>query len=378
MKNSMRFFCLIISLTFFIPSAFAKGEVNIDAKSYILIDKDTGTIMYENNPDEQLPIASVTKVMTMLLAMEALQSGKITMDDTVTCSEYAASMGGSQIYLEPGEEMGMRDILKSVAVASGNDAATALAEHIMGSETAFVSAMNERAKSLGMNNTHFMNCTGLDEEGHYSCARDVAVMSRELIMHDEILEFTGIWMDTVRNGEFGLSNTNKLIRFYPGAIGIKTGSTSVAKYCLSAAAKREDLTLIAVVIGAETTKDRFEGAKALLDYGFANYSVSYTVSEGESFGPVTVYKGKDSQTEAIAKNSFSFLTSKNQADKTEKETVLYENIKAPVEKGQKIGEVIITSDGEEKGRFDLIAKYPVGKVSVIYNVRKLFKRWAMR
>lgn len=378
MKNSMRFLCLIISLTFFIPHAFAEGEVNIDAKSYILMDKDTGTVMYENNPDEQLPIASVTKVMTMLLAMEALQSGKITMDDTVTCSEYAASMGGSQVYLEPGEEMGMRDILKSVAVASGNDAATALAEHIMGSETAFVSAMNERAKSLGMNNTHFMNCTGLDEEGHYSCARDVAIMSRELIMHDEILEFTGIWMDTVRNGEFGLSNTNKLIRFYPGAIGIKTGSTSVAKYCLSAAAKRDNLTLIAVVIGAESTKERFEGAKRLLDYGFANYSVSNTVSEGESFGPVTVYKGKDSQTEAIAKNSFSFLISKNQADKTEKETILYENIKAPVEKGQKIGEVIITSDGEEKGRVDLIAKYPVGKISVMYNVRKLFKRWAMQ
>lgn len=378
MKNSMRFLCLIIILTFFIPQVFAEDEVKIDAKSYILMDKDTGNVMYENNPDEQLPIASVTKVMTMLLAMEALQSAKITMDDTVTCSEYAASMGGSQIYLEPGEEMGMRDILKSIAVASGNDAATALAEHIMGSETAFVNAMNERAKSLGMNNTHFMNCTGLDEEGHYSCARDVAIMSRELIMHDEILEFTGIWMDTIRNGEFGLSNTNKLIRFYPGAIGIKTGSTSVAKYCLSAAAKRDNLTLIAVVIGAETTKERFEGAKRLLDYGFANYSVSNTVAEGESFGPVTVYKGKDSQTEAIAKNGFSFLTSKNQADKTEKETILYENIKAPVEKGQKIGEVIITSDGEEKGRVDLIAKYPVGKVSVIYNVRKLIKKWVMK
>ena len=377
MKCSMRFLCIIICLSFLFSFVYADGEIPINARSYILMDKDTGTVMYENNADERLPIASVTKVMTMLLAMEALQNGKIGMDDMVTCSEYAAGMGGSQVYLEAGEQMSVRDILKSIAVASGNDAATALAEHIMGSETAFVEAMNERAKSLGMNNSHFMNCTGLDEENHYSSARDVAIMSRELLMHDEILEFTGIWMDTVRNGEFGLSNTNKLIRFYPGAIGLKTGSTSIAKYCLSAAAKRDDLTLIAVVIAAETTIDRFEGAKALLNYGFANYAVNNPVIKGESFGPVSVYKGKELYTDAIAKNSYSFLASKDK-NKVEKDVVLYKNLSAPIKKGKKVGEVIITVDGEEKGRVDLVAKYPVDSVSVIYNIGKLIKKWAMQ
>ncbi|MBQ7953776.1 MAG: D-alanyl-D-alanine carboxypeptidase [Clostridia bacterium] len=272
MKTGMRFilFILIISMS---VTVLADFQPSYAVRSYMLMDYDTGTVLAENNSNEPYPIASVTKVMTMLLCMESLQAGKISMNDVVTVSEYAASMGGSQIYLEPGEQMTVEELLKSVAVGSANDASVALAEYIMGSESAFIDAMNERAKSLGMTNTHFANCNGLDEDNHYSSATDVAIMSRELLKHDAIRPFLGIWMDSVRNGQFGLTNTNKLIRFYNGAIGVKTGSTTNAKYCLSSAATRDGLTLIGVVLGAETTSERFETAKELLNYGFANYKI---------------------------------------------------------------------------------------------------------
>ena len=282
-----RFAAFLLAFMLFIPSysvAQAESAAQVDtdvstklinAKSGFLTEASTGEVLYEQNADERLPIASVTKTMTMLLIMEALDSGKIKYDDSVTVSEYAASMGGSQVFLEVGEQMSVDDMLKAIAVASGNDAAVAMAEHISGSEGAFVEKMNKRAAELGCDNTHFINCNGLDETPeHYSSARDIAKISRELLKHTKIFDYTTIWMDSLRNGSFGLSNTNKLIRFYKGANGLKTGSTSTAKYCISATAERDGMQLIAVIIAAPTTADRFSSASAMLDYGFANYEVA--------------------------------------------------------------------------------------------------------
>ncbi|MDO5311127.1 MAG: D-alanyl-D-alanine carboxypeptidase family protein, partial [Clostridia bacterium] len=281
--------CAALSLALLFSSTAAYAELSaaadaktsaqlINAKSGILMEASTGEVLYEQNADERLPIASVTKTMTMLLIMEALDEGKISLNDTVTVSEYAASMGGSQVFLEVGEQMSADDMLKAIAVASGNDAAVAMAEFISGSEGAFVEKMNKRAAELGCTNTHFINCNGLDEtEEHYSTARDVALISRALISHKKIFDYTTIWMDSLRGGSFGLSNTNKLIRFYKGANGLKTGSTSTAKYCLSATAERDGMQLIAVIIAAPTTADRFSSASALLDFGFANFDA---VGEG--------------------------------------------------------------------------------------------------
>ena len=253
-------------------------ELNVAGKSAVLIDVATGTVLYEQNAHEALAPASVTKVMTMLLIMEAIDSGRITFDDMVTASEAAAAKGGSQIYLKVGESMSVSDMLKSIAVSSANDCACAMAEHLAGSESAFVEMMNAKAKELGMNDTNFVNCTGLDDEesakAHRTSAYDIAVMSRELLKnHPDIKKFTTIWMDTVRNGTFGLSNTNKMVRFYAGCTGLKTGFTSGAGYCLSASAERDGLELIAVVMGAATSQDRFAACKSMLDYGFANFSL---------------------------------------------------------------------------------------------------------
>ncbi len=250
------------------------SELKISAPSAILMEKETGRVIYEKNADERLEPASVTKVMTILLIVEAIETGKITLEDMVTTSAYAASMGGSQIYLEEGEQMSVRDMLKSVVVASANDCAVALAELISGSESVFVAKMNARAQELGMTNTTFTNCSGLlDDRTHMTTARDIGLMSRELIRHDIVKEFTKIWMDTVRNGEFGLSNTNKLIYYYKGATGLKTGFTSRSMYCLSATAERDGVEYIAVVLHCETSADRFESAKTLLSYAFANYAL---------------------------------------------------------------------------------------------------------
>ena len=363
-KTGMRFFIfiMILSVQF---TAFANFEPTSQPRSYILMDYDTGTVLAESNSTESCPIASVTKVMTMLLCMEALQSGKISMDDMVTASEYACSMGGSQIYLEPGEQMSVEELLKSVAVGSANDASVVLAEHIMGSETAFVDAMNERAKALGMVNTHFVNCNGLDEDNHYSSAKDVAIMSRELLKHNAIHPFLSIWMDSVRNGEFGLTNTNKLIRFYNGAIGIKTGSTSNAKYCPSSAATRNGLTLIGVVLGAETTADRFETAKQLLNYGFSNYKIDTVIDEKISFGSVDVIKGKENSVNAITQSSFKRLGNKQSGNSTETKVVLNNNIKAPVNKGDIIGKVEIVENSKKIGEVNLVADKSVLRLNFI-------------
>jgi len=282
MNNLKRFLilCLTIILAGTMSTSIYAAEksdtkLDINAKSAVLMDANTGTLIYEMNKDERLSPASVTKIMTLLLVFEALEQGKIKLDDMVSVSENASSMGGSQIFLEPGEEMSVDDMIKSVVVASANDAAVALAEYVGGSEEAFVYMMNKRARELKMENTHFENATGLDNDtvNHLTTAYDIALMSRELLKHEKIMEFTTIWMDNVRNGEFGLSNTNKLIRFYRGATGLKTGSTSKAGFCISATAKRENLHLISVIMGAETSQQRNASAVKMLDFGFAGYEI---------------------------------------------------------------------------------------------------------
>lgn len=268
-----------------IPTAFAAEEkvkssgVEVAAKSVILVERETGTVLYQQAEHEKLEPASVTKVMTMLLVAEAIDAGQISLDDPVTCSAYAASMGGSQVYLEEGEQMPVHDMLKAVAVASGNDAAVALAEYVAGSESAFVEKMNQRAAELGMKDTHFCNCNGLPAKGHVTSAYDIALMSCQLLKHDLIREYTGTWMDTIRDGEFQLANTNKLIYYYDGATGLKTGSTSSAGFCISASAIRDDMELVAVVLGSTTSKERFDSAKALLNYGFGTYALADVTSK---------------------------------------------------------------------------------------------------
>ena len=377
MKNVMRIFCFVLVLALPVTTVADFTPTSMPA-AYILMDYDTGAVMAEYNADEPRPIASVTKVMTMLLCMEAIQAGKITFEDMATASEYACSMGGSQIYLEPGEQMSVKDLIKSIAVGSANDACVVMAEHIMGSETSFVDAMNERAKALGMVNTHFVNTNGLDVENHYSSARDVAIMSRELLKHKDIRPFLTIWMDTVRDGKFGLSNTNKLIRFYEGAIGVKTGSTSQAKYCLSSAATRDGLTLVGVVLGSETTGERFETAKQLLNYGFSNYKISSLVNKGENMGEVKVKKGTKETVTAVTGEEFKMLTGKQGDNGTECKVILDEEVKAPVKKDQQIGKIEIISDGKAIGEVKIVAAEDVTRIGTADVLLTLIRQWLLK
>lgn len=380
------FFCIILCLCLFctvVPSAEIVSQVNADvtaqlvnAPSAILMEQSSGQVLYELNADEKLPIASVTKTMTMLLIMEALDSGKINLTDMVSTSEYAASMGGSQVFLEPGEEMSVEDMLKAIAVASGNDAAVAMSEFVAGTESAFVEMMNTRAKELGCKNTHFINCNGLDETAeHYSTARDVALISCELLKHPKIQDYTTIWMDTLRNGEFGLSNTNKLIRFYNGANGIKTGSTSAAKYCLSASAKRDNMQLIAVILAAPSTADRFSSATRLLDYGFANYAVVNAAEKIGELTPMPVIGGKADTVTVQADKSVNFIVKKGNQDKVEVATSFDEPIKAPVSQNQALGKATLTIDGEKVSVCDLVATQDVQRINVATMLGKVMKRW---
>lgn len=335
----------------------------VPAKSAFLMDVATGTVLYEANADAPLPPASVTKVMTMLLIMEAIDDGRIRWEDPVTASEQAAAKGGSQIYLKEGEVLSVEDMVKSIAVSSANDCACAMAEHLAGSEAAFVEQMNQRAKELGMNNTHFVNCTGLDDgpdgKEHLTSARDIGLMSRQLLKyHPDITRFTTIWMDTVRNGQFGLSNTNKLVRFYDGATGLKTGFTAGAGYCLSASAQREGLDLIAVVMGCESSKDRFAACKALLDYGFANYCLLQP-ELGELSVPVTL--GTEKTVRAIALEPPQLLLEKAQRNTVTIQTVLEEQIAAPVSKGQRLGTLTVRSGEQVLAQLPLVAAQAVPK-----------------
>ncbi len=337
-------FLLVISVLFgaFMTPIFGvpseEGVMSFDCASAILIEAKSGTVLFEQNADEALPPASVTKIMTLLLVMEAIEAGKISLSDTVAASAHACSMGGSQIYLEEGEEMSVEDLLKSVVIASANDAAVALAEYVSGSEAAFVEGMNKRAAELGMKNTHFENTNGLDDtvENHLTSARDIAIMSAELLKHKKITEYSSIWMDTIRNGEFGLTNTNRLVRFYKGANGLKTGSTSKAKFCISASAERGGMTLIAVIMAAPTRDVRNAAATALLDYGFANFALYEAKSE--ALTPAKVLGGVKNSCE-IKSEEFGTVVSKNELSNVKSKIEIKSEIKAPIKEGDTLGKI---------------------------------------
>ena len=370
-------FALVLGM---LPVRIQAVELDVAGKSAVLMDVETGTVLYEKNAHEKLSPASVTKVMTMLLIMEAIDSGKIGWDDMVTASEEAAAKGGSQVYLKVGETMSVRDMVKSIAVSSANDCACAMAEHLAGSESGFVEQMNAKAKELGMNDTNFVNCTGLDDgeaaENHKTSAYDIALMSRELLKnHPKIKEFTTIWMDTIRNGEFGLSNTNKLVRFYSGCTGLKTGFTSGAGYCLSASAKREGMELIAVVMGCETSKERNAACKQLLDYGFANFAyIAPALPEG-AVVPVTL--GRADSVSAIVSGDTGLLIDKAQKNAVTTEITLEEFLPAPVSQGQRLGTVTVKAGEQILAEVPLVAAESVERLRWGDLMVKVLKRIAM-
>ncbi len=363
MKRRLIAFGLALTLTLpLLVMRAGAAEPDVSAPSAILMEEATGEVLYEKNAHERLAPASVTKIMTLLLVMEALESGRIGWDDTVTASAAAAAKGGSQIYLEENEQLPLEEMLKSVVISSANDCATALAEHIAGSESAFVQMMNERAAELGMTDTHFVNCTGLDDEPdaaeHLTTAYDIALMSRELLKHEEIKKYTTIWMDTVRNGEFGLSNTNKLVRFYDGTTGLKTGYTSAAGHCLSASAKRGGMELIAVVLHCDSSPHRFESAKALLNYGFANYAL-ITPQPDEAIGAVPVRLGTQERVTPVLQTDAPVLVDKALAASAKSSVQLAGQVTAPVEQGQTLGMLTVKAGDQTLAEIPLVAPEPI-------------------
>lgn len=360
--------CLLLALALVISATgfAAAADLELAAPSAILMEASTGEVLYESNAHERLRPASVTKVMTLLLIMEALDDGRISWDDTVTTSAAAAAKGGSQIYLEENEQLGLEEMLKAVVVASANDCATALAEHVAGSEAAFVGMMNERASQLGMTDTHFVNCTGLDDEPeaseHLTSAYDIALMSRELLKHSEIKKYTTIWMDTVRNGEFGLANTNKLVRFYDGTTGLKTGYTSAAGHCLSASAERDGMELIAVVLHCASSADRFESAKALLNYGFSNYAL-VAPQPAEPIPAVPVTLGKAESVTPVPASRDPILVDKALASGVEVTVAVDESATAPIEAGQVLGRMTVSAKDRVLAEIDLVAPESVAALS---------------
>lgn len=346
---------------------YPEMQVEVKCKSALLMETETGTVLMGYNADERLCPASVTKIMTLLLISEAVESGKISLEDTVTVSRNAAEKGGSQIWLKEGEQMSVDDLIKASAVASANDACTALGELVAGSDTAFVKMMNDRANELGMNNTHFENCTGLDDttDNHYTSAYDIALMSREILKHDLILKYTNIWTDTLRNGATELTNTNKLIRFYDGATGLKTGTTSKAGCCISATAKRDGLSLIAVVMGSDNSKDRFNSARAMLDWGFANYAFVTPEPDMSLITDINVLSGKEDRITPVIKGSTGILVPKGKEGSIEQTVELPVDVEAPVEKGQLFGYVIFTLDSDEIARYSLESDREIEKLNFI-------------
>ena len=339
-------------------------ELTRSSHAALLMEKTTGQILYAQNEHDALPPASVTKIMTVLLTMEAISSGRIALDDTVTVSAYAAGMGGSQVFLAEGEQITVDDLLKAVCVASGNDAAVALAEHVAGVTELFVEQMNNRARELGMNDTHFVNCTGLTAEGHVTSAHDIALMSRELLLHHpEVRNYTTIWMDTLRDGTFGLSNTNKLIRFYDGATGLKTGFTREAGYCISATAERDGMELIAVIMKGATADSRNADAKALLNYGFSTYTlVDVQPQEPLALLPVTL-GAADSVTLTLPPEGHTLLVEKSRAGDLTQTIDLPESVAAPVQAGQQLGTLTVTGGGDTLLTVPLLAAEPVEALS---------------
>ena len=378
-----RYFSVLISLfmmsLLFSHSVFAEEkqtqtELSDDSKSAVLIERDTGTILYEKNVHEKLPPASMTKIMTLLLIMEALDEGKISMDEKVRASEYAASMGGSQIFLEAGEEMTVKEMLLGISIVSANDASVAMAEKISGSEETFVNLMNDRAKELGLENTKFQNTTGLPVKDHYSTAYDMAMMAKELLKHEEITDFTKLYESYLRENtddKFWLVNTNKLVRFYPGVDGLKTGYTNEAKYCLTATAKKDGMRVIAVVFGAPTSKSRNAQVTKMLDFSFAQYATHSLHKKGDVLGKVKVSKGESKEIKALTGEPVSVLTKKGEKlDGITKDLKLNESLKAPIKKGDEVGMLIIKKGDKELAKTPLIAEKNVEAASWW----KLYKR----
>lgn len=375
-----RIFAILIIILFSLNQICFSADFTTqkNAKALLLMEASSGKILYEMNSHQSLPPASVTKIMTMLLICEAIERKEITLETNITASERAKSMGGSTIFLETNEVMCLEDLLKGIAVASANDACVAVAEHLSGSVESFVNLMNKRAKDLGMNDTNFINCNGLDADNHHTSAHDIAIMSRELLKHKIIEKYTTIWMDSLRNGEFQLSNTNKLIRFYPGANGLKTGSTSNAGCCISATAKREGMQLIAVVLGAENSKDRFSIASELLNYGFANFCISDFGEKQSKVCEVKVLNGVKNSINILTGSDAKIVIEKQQKENLKTHINIPETISAPKKKGEIIGEMIITLDGEVLANIDLIAGEEVKKKTAahyfIYLVASLIEK----
>lgn len=378
---------LIISLLFLylfsigIPvsaiSPATTENFDVPAKSAVLMDFNTGTFLYEKNPDIPLPPASVTKIMTLLLIMEAIDKGELASEDMITVSEYAASMGGSQVFLEAGETMPLNDFLKSIVIASANDCAVAMAEAVCGSEQVFVARMNKRAKELGMENTNFENVTGLDDNvtNHVTSARDIAIMSRELMKHKKIFEYSTIWMDSIRNGAFGLTNTNRLIRFYKGATGLKTGSTGKAGFCISATAERNGLHLIAVIMGSETRDIRNDAAKTLLDYGFSTYSV-YS-DERNNAGRISVKGGVKEYINCYYEGCEILINGTNYKN-VKKEIELYEQVSAPIKKGETVGKVKYILNDQTLCECVIKSSDTVNKITYLQLLKRIFTGFILK
>ncbi len=383
MKRKLSFLLFSILFSFFLLTNIspliclaeeteqANDAISIEAASACLMEADSGQILYEKNMEQQRPLASVTKVMTLLLIFEAIDAKKLSYQDTVTVSDHAASMGGSQVFLEVGEEQTVDDLLKCIIISSANDASVAMAEHIAGSEEAFVQKMNEKAKKLGMNHTNFLNCCGLDIDGHVSCAKDIAIMSRELTTkHPDVFRYTKIWMDEIthktRKGEtaFGLSNTNKLIKQYNGATGLKTGSTSSAKFCLSATATRNDIHLIAVVMASPDSKQRIKDASTLLDYGFANCSLYTDKNPSSLLKSIPVKNGIKQNIAFSTPKTFSYTcTTNTKKEDIKKQVVLNNNLKAPIQKGAPLGQIEYTLNGKVIGTLPITAAESMRKIT---------------
>ena len=360
-----------------IPAAAAQEDnmpLPLSSASALLMEKETGTILLQQNAHQKLEPASVTKVMTLLLVMEAVDSGRLSLDESVPVSAHAAGMGGSQVYLKEGERLSVSDLIKCVAVVSGNDCAVALAERLSSSESAFVDQMNQKAQALGMEDTHFVNCTGLPAPGHLTSAYDIALMSRQLLLHHpDIRQYTTIWTDSIRNGAFGLTNTNRLIRFYDGATGLKTGFTASAQYCMSAAAQRNGMELIAVVMKAPTTAQRFQDASCLLDYGFANYALLTPQPEGP-LAPIDVLLGQSKTVQPQLQRECRLLVEKAQADQITTRVDLARDVQAPVDPGQTLGEFQVYVGEQLRDTVPIVAAQGVERLSVPGLFSQLFRR----
>ncbi|NLL82408.1 MAG: D-alanyl-D-alanine carboxypeptidase [Tissierellia bacterium] len=374
-KKTISLFFLIIML---LNPAVAFAELEVTCKSALLMDYNTGKVIFAHNEHEKLPPASVTKIMTLLLAMEAIDSGKLKMDDKVVISQYASSMGGTQIYLEQGEVQTVEDLIKAVSIRSANDAAVALGEAISGTNEGFINLMNERAKTLGMNNTHFVNSSGLPTENHYTTAYDIALMSRELMKHSDIQKYLTTYMEDILVGRAKddtqvMVNTNKLIRDYEGTTGIKTGSTNEAKYCLSASAKRGDLYLISVILGAETSNIRFNEATKLLDYGFANYDSIAIGKKGDVIAKIPIEKASQRNIELVLERDSFALLPKGNSGNLKKEVNYKENIKSPIKQGDVLGSLTILLDNKEIEKINLIAKNDVENAKIFLMLKRTFQ-----